>query len=203
MNFDAQAARALSRRTHSVQDCLALMKAGALQAAQAGEYETTIGLPEAIAVVAGQSTNNAAFLVELLASHGYEVWADSVKHAVAAGYSVRPFWRGVETGAALAGITLAWYLVEPPDVPAHTLLLMSAETAYAMSRAEQVHHHWVDAHKETIRKAAVQGKQSVTLRDALPAADAAWRKRCDILQRAGFSTEVIAIDQGAALVVGW
>jgi len=203
MIFDAQAARALSRRTHSVQDCLALMKAGALQAAQAGEYETSIALPEAIPVVAGQSTNSAAFLVDLLARHGCEVWAESIKHALVAGYSVRPLWRGVETGAALTGIILSWYLVEPPDVPAHTLLLMSAETAHAMSRAEQVHHHWVEAHKETIRKAALQGKPSVTIRDSLPSADAAWRKRCEILQRAGFSTEVIAIDQGAALKIGW
>ena len=109
----------------------------------------------------------------------------------------------VETGAALSGLTLSWYLAEPPEVPAQSLLLMAAETAHAMSRAEQVHQHWVDSHKETIRKAALQGKQSVTLYDGLPAVDAAWPKRCAILQGAGFNTQLMAVDQGVALVIGW
>lgn len=203
MIFDARSARALSRRTHSVQDCLALMKAAVLHAARVGGYEATVALPEPMPVVAGQSTNNAAFLIDLLATRDNDVWADSVRHAGAAGYTVRPSWQGVDTGAALAGLTLSWYLVEPPEVPAQTLLLMAAETAHALSRAEQVHQHWVDSHKETVRKAATQGRPSVMVRDALPMADAAWAKRCEILQAAGFSTQLIAVEQGAALLIGW
>jgi len=203
MTFDARSARALSRRTHNVQDCLAAMKAAVLQAARVGGYEASVALPEPLPVVAGQSTNNAAFLIEFLTERDFEVWADSVRHALSAGYAVRPAWQGVETGAALSGLTLSWYLAEPPEVLAQSLLLMAAETAHAMSRAEQVHQHWVDSHKETIRKAALQGKQSVTLHDALPVADAAWGKRCAILQGAGFSTRLMAVDQGAALVIDW
>lgn len=203
MVFDARSARALSRRTHSVQDCLAQMKSAILEAARIGGYEASVPLPEALPVVAGQSTNNAGFLVDFLAERECEVWADSVRHAVVAGYAVRPVWQAVDTGAALAGLTLSWYLVEPPEVGPDALLLMPAETAHAMSRAEQVHQHWVDSHKETIRKAALQGKHSVTLRDGLPIGDASWRKRCEILQAAGFSTELMRAEPGAALVVGW
>ena len=47
------------------------------------------------------------------------------------------------------------------------------------------------------------GKQSVTLHDALPAVDAAWAKRCAILQGAGFGTRLMAVDQRAALVIDW
>lgn len=203
MTFNARSARALSRRTHNVQDCLAAMKAAVLQAARVGSYEASVGLPEVLPVVAGKSTNTAAFLIDFLVERECEVWADSVRHATAAGYAVRPAWQGVETGAALAGLTLSWYLAEPPEVPAPALLLMAAETAHAMSRAEQVHQHWVDAHKESIRKAALQGKQSVTVYDSLPAADAAWAKRCAILQGAGFAVRLMPVDPGAALVIDW
>lgn len=203
MTFDARSARALSRRTHNIQDCLAAMKAAVLQAARVGGYEASVTLPEALPVVAGQSTNNAAFLIDFLTERDCEVWADSVRHAVTAGYAVRPAWQAVETGAALSGLTLSWYLAEAPGVAASSLLLMAAETARAMSRTEQVHRHWVDSHKEAIRKAALLGKQSVTLHDGLPLSDPGWAKRCAILEGAGFNTQLMGVDQGAALVIGW
>ena len=45
MTFDARSARALSRRTHNVQDCLAAMKAAVLQVARVGGYEASVALP--------------------------------------------------------------------------------------------------------------------------------------------------------------
>ena len=202
MIFDAQAARTLARRTHSLADCLAAMKKAVLDAAQVGEFEATVGLPEAIPIVAGQSTNNAAFLIDFLSAHDVEVWADAVRHALHAGYALRPSWRSVPSGAALDGLTLSWYLVGVPDVPEATLLMV-ATAAYTMSQAEQVHQRWVEALKETIRKAALQGKPSVTVHDAALAADPVWTKRCEILQRAGFTTTLLASDKGASLLIGW
>ena len=202
MIFDAQAARALTRRAHSLADCLAAMKKAVLEAAQVGEFEATVGLPEAIALVAGQSTNNAAFLIDFFTAQGFEVWADAVRHALRAGYALRPSWRSVPSGAALDGLTLSWYLVGVPDVPEATLLMV-ATAAYTMSQAEQVHQRWVEALKETIRKAALQGKPSVTVHDAALAADPVWTKRCEILQRAGFTTTLLASDKGASLLIGW
>ena len=202
MIFDAQAARALARRTHSLADCLAAMKKAVLEAAQVGEFEATVALPEAIALVAGQSTNNAAFLIDFFTAQGFEVWADAVRHALRAGYALRPSWRSVPSGAALDGLTLSWYLVGVPDVPEATLLMV-ATAAYTMSQAEQVHQRWVEALKETIRKAALQGKPSVTVHDAALAADPVWTKRCEILQRAGFTTTLLASDKGASLLIGW
>ena len=203
MILDAQAARALAHRAHSLADCLAAMKKAVLEAAQVGEFEATVGLPEAIAIVAGQSTNNAAFLIDFFTAQGFEVWADAVRHALRAGYALRPSWRSVPSGAALDGLTLSWSLVETPDEPEGSLLLMAAATAYAMSQAEQVHHRWVEALKGAIRKAAVQGKPSVTVHDAALAADPVWTKRCEILQRAGFTTTLLASDKGATLLIGW
>ena len=80
---------------------------------------------------------------------------------------------------------------------------MVATAAYTMSQAEQVHQRWVEALKETIRKAALQGKPSVTVHDAALAADPVWTKRCEILQRAGFTTTLLASDKGASLLIGW
>jgi hypothetical protein len=203
MIFDANAARALARRTHSLADCLAAMKRAVLQAAQAGRFEATIGLPEPMPLAAGQSTNNAAFLIDFFARQGAEAWADAVRHAVRAGYTARPAWRSVDSGPALDGLVLSWFMVEPPGVTDSSLLLMAATAAYAMSQAEQVHHRWVDGLKETIRAAALQGKPSVTIQDALPPHDPAWAKRREILQRAGFATDLVANERGAALVIGW
>lgn len=202
MIFDAQAARSLARRAHSLADCLAAMKKAVLEAAQVGEFEATVGLPEAIGIVAGQSTNNAAFLIDFFSAQGFEVWADAVRHALRAGYALRPSWRSAASGAALDGLTLSWYLIDVPDAPEATLL-MAATDAYAMSQAEQVHQRWVEARKETIRKAALQGKPSVTVHDAALAADPVWAKRCEILQRAGFTTTLLASDKGASLLIGW
>jgi hypothetical protein len=92
MTFDAQTARALSRRIHSVQDCLFVMKQHVVQAAQAGEYEVGVGLSESLPVVAGQSVNSAAFVIDFLARSGREAWSEAVAQAVHAGYGVRPLW---------------------------------------------------------------------------------------------------------------
>lgn len=203
MIFDANAARGLTRRSHNLADCLAAMKQAVLHAAQVGEFESTVGLPEALTISAGQSTNSASFLLHFFNQHGYDAWADAVAHALRAGYAVRPSWRSADGGAALDGLTLSWYLVEPQDAPDATLLLMPAATAHAMSQGEQVHQRWVEGLQPAIRQAALQGKPMASVHDALAAADPTWAKRREILQRAGFSTELVAADRGAVLVIRW
>ena len=136
--FDAQAARALARRTLSLGDCLASMKKAVLHATQVGEFEASIGQPEPIPMTAGQSTNSAAFLIDFFSHKEVAAWADAVRHATRAGYAVRPTWRSVAGGAAVDGLTLSWYLVEPPeDGPELPPLLMPATAAHALSQAEQ------------------------------------------------------------------
>jgi hypothetical protein len=204
MSFDAKTARALSQRTHGVHDCLALMKKYVQQAAQAGEYEVSVGLSLGLPVPAGQSSNDAVFLVECFSRHGHAAWAEAVTHAAHAGYDLRPTWSRDERGALLDGVTLGWRWAEPPDASAGTLLVMPAVQARAISDAEQVHQRWVQAQRAAIERAAQQGLLAVTLHDKAPADDPAWAKRCEILQRAGFGTELIAIERGgAALVVSW
>jgi hypothetical protein len=207
MQFDASSARALSRRVHSLHDCLFVIKQAVVQAAQAGEFEVSVGLSDALPVVAGQSTNNAAFVIDFLARHGREAWAEAATQALRAGYTVRPFWGSVATGAALEGLTLSWQFVEEEagaDVRAGTPLLMPASAALAMSRAEQAHVHWVEAQQALLQRAARQGKTSVALHDATtPVASPAWAKRQEILLRAGFAAELIAAETGATLMVRW
>jgi hypothetical protein len=108
MPFDAQSASALSRRVHTVHECLFVLKQAVMQAAQAGEYEVTVALGEQLPVVAGQSTNNAAFVIDFLARSEREAWSEAATQALRAGYTVRPAWGRVSTGAALEGLTLAW-----------------------------------------------------------------------------------------------
>ena len=72
-----------------------------------------------------------------------------------------------------------------------------------MCEAEQAHVRWVDSQRSTIQRAAQQGKLSVALHDATPAAAAVWSKRRELLQRAGFTTELIASATGTMLVVRW
>lgn len=202
--FDAQAARALARRTLSLGDCLAAMKRAVLHAAQVGEFEATIGLPDALPVADGQSTNTAAFLIDFFSQQGVDAWADAVRHAERAGYAVRPAWRSAETGAAIEGLILSWYLVEVPEFANEAPpLLMPATLACAMSQAEQGHHRWVEALREPIRKAALHGKPSVSVHDGAIATDPAWAKRREILKRAGFNTELLAGDRGATLLIAW
>lgn len=203
MTFDAKAARALSQRTHSVHDCLALMKKYVLQAAQAGEYEVTVGLSVSMLVPAGQSTNDAAFLIDCLRRNGHAAWSEAMQQATQAGYAVRPSWGGERRGALLEGVTLTWTWAEPPDAAAGTVLLMPAVQARALSDALQVHQRWVKAQRAAIQTAAQQGLVSVSLHDGARADDPAWTQRRDILQRAGFTTELIAADIGATLVVRW
>jgi hypothetical protein len=205
MTFDARSARALSRRIHSVQDCLFLMKQHVVQAAQAGEYEVTVGLSESLPVVAGQSVNSAAFVIDFLARAGRDAWAEAAAQAVQAGYGVRPSWGRTDAGAALEGLTLSWRHVEyeDPRTQAAAPQMMRADHALAMSQAEQTHVRWVDAQREAIQRAAQRGQLSVSLHDALPADAPAWAKRREILARGGFGTELIADDAGATLVVSW
>lgn len=205
MPFDAQTARALSRRIHSVHDCLFVMKQSVVQAAQAGEYEVTVGLSESLPVVAGQSVNSAAFVIDFLARSGREAWSEAAAQAVHAGYSVRPAWGRTAGGAALEGITLSWRQAEfqdPRTIPAAPPM-MRADHALAMSHAEQAHVRWVEAQREAIQRAAQNGQLSVSLHDTLPAEAPQWTKRREILARAGFGTELIADDAGATLVVSW
>lgn len=206
MPFDAHSARALSRRIHSLHDCLFVIKQSVVEAAQAGEFEVSVGLSESLPVVAGQSTNNAAFVIDFLARNGRETWAEAATQALRAGYSVRPAWGRNHLGAVLEGLTLEWRSVSfdgPPSDAADTPLLMSAEHALAMSRAEQSHVRWVDAQRAAIQQAAQQGRLSVSLHDALPVDAPAWAKRREILQRGGFATELIAEDGGTTLIVSW
>jgi hypothetical protein len=205
MTFDAQTARALSRRIHSVQDCLFVMKQHVVQAAQAGEYEVGVGLSESLPVVAGQSVNSAAFVIDFLARSGREAWSEAVAQAVHAGYGVRPLWGRTAGGAALEGITLSWRQAEYQDsrtIPTAPLM-MRADQALAMSHGEQVHVRWVEAQREAIQRAAQRGQLSVSLDDPLPADAPPWAKRREILARAGFVTELIANEAGATLVVSW
>jgi hypothetical protein len=207
MQFDAHSARALSRRVHSVQDCLFVIKQTVMQAAQAGEFEVSVALSDALPVVAGQSTNNAAFVIDFLQRHGREAWAEAAAQAVRAGYAVRPAWGRSATGAALEGLTLSWKSLDEDDARsghAGTPLLMPALQAQAMSQAEQAHVRWVESQQELLQRAARQGKTSVALHDsATPAAAPAWGKRQEILRRAGFNAELIPSEAGATLVVRW
>jgi hypothetical protein len=156
MPFDAQSARALSRRVHSLHDCLSVLKQSVVQAAQAGEFEVSVGLSELLPVAAGQSTNNADFLVEFLAQHGRDAWAEAVLQALHAGYTVRPAWGRSASGAALEGITLSWRVLEDEerDAKAATAppLLMPAAHALTMSQAERAHVRWVDNQREAIQR---------------------------------------------------
>jgi hypothetical protein len=83
------------------------------------------------------------------------------------------------------------------------LLLMPAAQALAVSQAEQAHVRWVEAQHETIQRAARRGQLQVALPDALSAQAPDWVKRREILERAGFTTELIADVKGATLLVRW
>jgi hypothetical protein len=203
MSFDAKAARALSQRTHSVLECLALIKRCVVQAADAGEYEATVGLSTSIPVAPGTSTNDAAFLANCFADHGHSAWADAVTQAARAGYALRPAWGRDARGPLLEGITLAWHQAQR-DPDAGTTALMNAADARALSDAEQRHHRWLQARSVAIQAAARRGQLSVSLDDPAPPNDDAWPKRRELLRRAGFETDLIAADGGGAtLLVTW
>lgn len=203
MLFDAKAARALSQRTHSVADCLALMKRYVMQAAEAGEYEVAVGLSVPVPTPPGRAGNDAGFIVECLARHGHAAWSDAVLQATHAGYSVRPVWSHDGRGTQLEGTLLGWRWADPPRERASTVALMPALQARATADAQQVHQHWVQAQRTAIQAAAQRGLLRISIDDPAPASDAAWPKRRDILQRAGFSTELVAAERGATLVVSW
>jgi hypothetical protein len=210
MNFDARSARALSRRIHSVHDCLSVMKQAIVQAAQAGEFEATVPLSESLPVVAGQSTNTAAFTIDFLQRNDREAWAEAATQAMRAGYALRPSWGRAATGAALEGLTLAWRTIEIDTSFARgsqsaTLpsLLMPAAHALQMAEAQESHVRWVEARRTAIQLAAQRGKLSVSIDDAAAVDAPAWSHRREILHRGGFSTELIPREAGATLVVSW
>jgi hypothetical protein len=129
--FDAQAARALARRTRGVGEILADVKQAIVRAAEQGGFEAVVPLPDAQHVPPGASTNNASFLVSHLQERGLPAWAEAVQHATRAGYDVRPSWTPLPEGAGCDGLLLSWSLVL--DEPQAQPLLMSAHLAYRMA----------------------------------------------------------------------
>lgn len=203
MPFDAQAARALARRTHGAEEILADLKRAIVGAAHQGDFAVTLYLPESELelVPPGQSVNTAGFLVEHLHTRGLTAWAEAVEQAVRAAYAARPSWRPVGMGAACDGVTVTWSLVV--DEPEGPLRLMSAAAAYRMSMAARAQEQWVEKALHGVRRAAAQGMSSLTLRDAAPRDADVWPRRRDLLQNSGFATELITAEKGADLVIRW
>ena len=200
--FDAQAARALARRTHGVREILAEMKTAIVVACERGEFEAAVKLPDAQVVPAGTSSNNAAFLVEHLLARDLPAWAESVRHAAHAGYNLRPSWCGLDNGAGCDGVLLSWSLVL--DEPETTPQLMSAASAYRLAQASRAHHRWVEQAQDAVRRAAVKGASHCIVHDeATPGGDAAWLRRRELLEQAGFATELVPAQRGAALMIRW
>jgi hypothetical protein len=199
--FDAQAARALARRTRGVGEILADVKQAVVRAAEQGGFEAVVPLPDAQHVPAGASTNNASFLVTHLLERGLPAWAEAVQHATRAGYDVRPSWTPLPEGAGCDGLLLSWSLVidEPPAPP----LLMSAHLAYRMAMSARAQHHWVEKAQDAVRNAAMRGVTSCTVRDHEPVESAAWTRRRELLAQAGFTTELVKSQTGADLIIRW
>jgi hypothetical protein len=201
MSFDAQAARALARRSHDAADLLAEMKRAIVEAARQGDFAATVELPDPELVPPGQGINTAAFLEGHLQARGLAGWAEAVKQALRAAYDVRPSWRSVGMGAGCDGVTLSWSMVS--DEPGGPLQLMPAAAAYRMSMAARAQDQWVDKALQDVRKVATQGGNSCTVRDAVPLNADAWPRRRKLLKAAGFTTELIASEKGADLVIRW
>ena len=177
------------------------MKSAVVAACERGEFEAGVRLPDAQLVSAGASSNNATFLVEHL--HGRELsdWAEAVRHAVHAGYDVRPSWCPLERGAGCDGLLLSWSMaVDDPPTPPQ---LMAAATAYRMALAARAHHRWVEQAHDAVRRAAVKGASSCTVHDATPAEAPAWARRRELLASSGFTTELLAAHGGASLLIRW
>lgn len=199
--FDAHAARALARRTRGVGEILADVKQAIVQAAGQGAFEASLSLPDAQLVPAGSSTNSAGFLVGHLQARDLPAWAEAVQHAVRAGYDVRPSWCPLPEGAGCDGLLLSWSLVL--DAPAQETLLMGAHAAYRMAMSARAQHHWVDKAQEQVRDAALKGAVSCTVRDREPVESPAWTRRRELLEAAGFATELVRSQTGADLIIRW
>jgi len=201
MSFDAQAARALARRSRGAADILTDWKRAIVDAATQGGFAAEVALPDPEPVPTGQSVNTAGFLVEHLQRRGLIAWAEAVQQALNAGYTARPVWRPLAMGAGCEGVNLSWSMVT--DAPTGPLQLMSAGDAYRMSMGARAQHQWVEKAVEQVRRAAVQGADACTLHDAVPPASQAWAERRQKLQQMGFTTELLATEQGANLVIRW
>lgn len=199
--FDAQAARALARRSHGAAEILAEMKLAIVEAAERGEFEASVSLPDAVMVPAGQSINSAGFLVEHLQARELPAWAEAVTQALRAAYGVRPAWAPVGVGAACDGVTLTWSLVI--DEPEPGLRLMPARDAYRMAMGARAQHQWVERAMEQVRKAAAAGRVACTVSDATPLKAGAWPLRRELLKQAGFTTDLVATERGTDLVIRW
>ncbi len=199
--FDAQAARELARRARGVGEILADVKAAVVEAAQRGEFEAAVALPDARLVPAGSSSNNATFLVAHFEGRGLPAWAEVVQHAVAAGYTVRPSWCALPEGAGCDGVLLSWSLVA--EAPARPSLLMAALDAYRMAMGARAQHHWVDKAQQAVRDAAARGATACTVRDREPVESPAWARRRELLAAAGFATELLRSPSGADLLIRW
>lgn len=199
--FDAHAARALARRTRGVREILAEMKQAIVEAAQRGDFEASVRLPDAQVVPAGSSTNNATFLVAHLQSRELPGWAEAVQHAVRAGYGVSPSWCALANGAGCDGVRLSWSL--SLDEPATRPELMAASVAHRMSMSARAQHTWVEKANEVIRQAAARGATTCTVHDAEPVDSQAWPRRRELLEQSGFTTELVRTQAGADLVIRW
>jgi len=201
MSFDAQAARALARRSHDAADLLAELKRAIVEAARQGDFSATVELPAGELVPPGQGVNTADFLEVHLQARGLAAWVEAVKQALRAAYDVRPSWRSRGMGAVCNGVTLSWSMVSKElEGP---LQLMPAAAAYRMSMAARAQDHWVDKALQDARRVATQGGSSCTVRDTVPLNADAWPRRRELLKAAGFTTELIASEKGADLVIRW
>src|SRR5262245_15982349 len=175
MAFDAQAARNLARRSRGAADILIDWKRAIVAATEKGEFAATVELPDPMPVQAGQSVNNAGFLIEHLQRRGLIAWAEAVQQALNAGYAARPAWRPMDNGAGAEGVILAWSAAEDPV--RGTLQLMAARDAYRMSMAARAQHQWVERAVEQVRKVAMLGAESCTLHDGAPPTADLWAER--------------------------
>ena len=199
--FDAQAARALARRAHGASEILAEMKQAVVAAAERGEFEAGVSLPDAVVVPAGQSVNSSSFLVEHLQERGLAAWAEAVSQALRAGYGARPAWVPMGVGAACDGVTLSWSFAL--EEPAPGLRLMPAREAFRMSMGARAQHQWVERALDQVRRAAAAGRSTCTVDDAAPFKSGVWPLRRDLLARSGFTTDLVPTERGAELVVRW
>lgn len=200
-SFDAQAARALARRIHSAGEILAEMKRAVVEAAGRGNFEARVMLSDPQLVPAGHSNNTPEFLVRHFIARGVPAWAEAVQHALQAGYTVTPAWVPLERGPGCGGVMLTWSMAV--DEPSQAPQLMAAHAAYRMSEAARSQHRWVERACEAVRRAAVKGAWSCTLRDDEAADSPVWAHRRQALEQAGFSTELLAGQSGAQLLVRW
>jgi hypothetical protein len=201
MSFDAQAARALARRSHDAAQHLAELKRAIVEAAQQGGFSATVQLPDPQLVPAGQGVNTADFLIGHLQARGLAAWAEAVVQALRAEYEVRPSWRPVGMGAGCDGVTLSWSMAsEEPEGP---MQLMSAADAYRMSMAAPAQDQCEARALQGERRAATQGGTLCTVRDSAPLNADAWPRRRELLKAAGFTTELAATENGTDLVIRW